>query len=470
MATSSSNLITTLGAGSGVDVKSLAQSLVDAEKQPRKALIDVKITKSEAKVSGYGAVSFVLGELKKKFSALDDLSDFSAMNMTNSQSNSFTASTGSTAVSGTHSIEVLAIAKAQRRTSIGFAATTTSLNAGNAFNLSLTVGGNAPVNIAIAATKDTPAGVVSTINSANLGVTAQLVNTGNATDPYQIVVTGKTGVSNSFTLSSDNASGTPLNFSSIESAADASLKVNGVTLSRASNSVSDAIPGVTLNLKSLTTGPATLDLNRDTSAVKTKLQDLVTAYNDIESVLSDATNKDSKVEGYGASLVGDSLVQKIRTQVRGIFVGTSSTPGTNIKALRDVGISITKEGKMELDAAKAETALASQYDDMVKMLSQNRTVPTTLKTLPSGLAGDAVKTLDEMINFNSSLSNQTRNTTVQISKYKTDLTKLDDRMTQLLERYSKQFSVMDSLVGRTNSMKTSLKSTFDGMMAQYTSK
>ena len=470
MATSSSNLITTLGAGSGVDVKSLAQSLVDAEKQPRKALIDTKITKSEAKVSGYGAVSFVLGELKKKFSALDDLSDFSAMNTTNSQSNAFVATPGSSAVSGTHSIEVLAIAKAQRRTSIGFPATTTSLNSGNAFNLSLTVGSGAPINIAIAATKDTPAGVVSTINSANAGVTAQLVNTGNATEPYQIVITGKTGVANSFTLTSDITSGNGLNFSSLETAADASLKVNGVTLSRASNSISDAIPGVTLNLKSLTTGPAMLDMNRDTSVVKTKLQDLVTAYNDIESVLSDATNKDSKIEGYGASLVGDSLVQKIRTQVRGIFVGTSSTPGTNIKALRDVGITITKEGKMELDAAKAETALASQYDDMVKMLSQNRTVPTTLKTLPSGLAGDAVKTLDEMINFNSSLSNQTRNTTAQISKYKTELTKLDDRMTQLLERYSKQFSVMDSLVGRTNSMKTSLKSTFDGMMAQYTNK
>lgn len=471
MATSSSNLVTTLGAGSGVDVKSLAQGLVDAEKQPRKALIEGKITKSEAKVSGYGAVSFVLGELKKKFSALDDLSDFNAMNTTNSQSSAFAATTDSKATSGTHSIEVLAIAKAQRRTSAGFAETTTSLNGGSAFNLSLTVGTNAPVSIAIAAGKDTPAGVVSTINGANLGVTAQLVNTGNATAPYQIVITGKTGAANSFTLTSDITSGTGLNFStSLDNAADASLKVNGVAMTRPTNNINDAIPGITLNVKSLTSGPATLDLNRDTSVVKTKLQDLVSAYNDLESVLTDTTNKDSKVQGYGASLVGDSLVQRIRSQVRGIFSGTSSTPGTNVKALRDLGIAITKEGKMEMDATKADTALASQYDDMVKMLSQNRTVPTTLKALPSGLAGDAVKTLDEMINFNSSLSNQTRNTTAQISKYKTDLENLDSRMTQLLDRYSKQFSTMDSLVGKTNSMKTSLKSTFDGMMASYTNK
>jgi len=169
-------------------------------------------------------------------------------------------------------------------------------------------------------------------------------------------------------------------------------------------------------------------------------------------------------------LVSDSLVQKVRSEVRGIFTGTSSTPGTNIKALRDLGITITREGKMELDATKVDTALASQFDDMVKMLSQNRTTPTTLRTLPSGLAGDAVKTLDAMINFNGTISSQSRNTTEQIAKHKTDLKKLDERMTQLLERYSKQFSTMDSLVGQSNSMKTSLKSTFEGMMAQYSNK
>ena len=471
MASTSSNMITTLGAGSGVDVKSLAQSLVDAEKQPRKALIDGKITKSEAKISGYAAVNFVLSELKKKFSALDDLSDFSAMVVTNNQSNAFAVSTDSTAVSGTHSIEVLSLAKAQRRTSVGFATSATSLNNGAAFNLSLTVGNNASQSIAIAATKATPAGVVSAINSANAGVTAQLVNTGHATEPFQIVITGKTGIANAFTLTSDIAAGTGLNFStSLESAADASIKVNGVSMTRATNTVSDSIPGITLNLKAVTSGSASLDLNRDTAVVKTKLQDLVSAYNDVESVLKDAYDKDSKVEGYGASLVSDSLVQKVRSEIRGIFTGTSSTPGTNITALRDLGITITREGKMALDATKVDTALASQFDDMVKMLSQNRTVPTTLRTLPSGLAGDAVKTLDAMINFNGTISTQSRNTTEQIAKYKVDLKKLDERMTQLLERYSKQFSTMDSLVGQSNSMKTSLKSTFEGMMAQYSNK
>lgn len=471
MATTSTNLISALGAGSGVDVKGLAQSLVDAEKTPKKELIDGKITKSEARISGYGAVSFVLGELKKKFADLDDLGDFSAMNLSISQTSALSAVSGPTAASGNHSIEVTALAKAQRRSSAGFATSAVSLNNGNAFNLSLTVGTNAAQTLAIPADKATPGGVVSAINSANLGVQAQLVNTGDANTPYKIVVTGQTGASNAFTLTSDIAAGNSIDFAtSLETAANAAFRVNGVSMTRASNNVTDAITGVTLNFRGLTSGTASLELVRDTSPVKTKLKDLVAAYNDVESVLSDATAKDSKIEGYGASLVGDSLVQSVRGQVRALFTGNSSTPGTQIVALRDLGISITREGKMALEEPKLDKVLATQFDDMVKMLSQNRTTPTTLRSVPSGLAGDAVKTLDSMIGANSALVNQTKNTQKQITQYKADLTKLDERMTQLLARYTKQFGVMESLVGQSNSMKSSLKSTFEGMMAQYSNK
>ena len=66
--------------------------------------------------------------------------------------------------------------------------------------------------------------------------------------------------------------------------------------------------------------------------------------------------------------------------------------------------------------------------------------------------------------------NQSTNADKQNSKYKEDLNKLDKRMEALLSRYTKQFAAMDSLVGQVNNQKTSLKSTFDGMMAAYTNK
>ncbi len=469
MATSSTNLITALGAGSGVDVKALAQSLVDAEKKPRADLINGKIAKSEARISGYGALSFVVSELKNKFSALDDLGDLNALTVSNSQTSAFTAVAGSGAITGTHSVEVLSLAAAQRRASGGFASATTQLNGGQAFNLSLTLGSRPPSTIAVSATQSTPTGVVNAINAANLGVTAQLVNTGDANTPFTIVLTGQTGIANAFTLSSDIPVGqTGVDFSrSLQSASDASLRLNGLSITRSSNLVEDALPGVQLKLSALTSGAASLGITRDTSSLQTKLSELVTAYNDFDSILNVTADPKSEVEGYGGSLVGDSLISSLRSQVRSIFTGNSSTPGTNIKALRDLGISITSEGKMALNTAKLSDTLTKNYDDVVKMLSDNRETPTMLMSWNSGLAGDAVKKLQAIISSTGTLSTQSRNSQAEIEKYKVDLSTLDKRMTKLLDRYQQQFGAMEALVGQTNSLKSSLKSSFEAMTAQY---
>ena len=197
--------ISALGAGSGVDVKSLAQSLVDAEKTPRKAAINAKIKKSEGGISGYGAVKYVLGDLKTAFSNLKDLSDFNTVIPKNSQSSAFAVTTSANATAGSHTVSVTALAKAQRNISSGFASTTTSVNGGTGFSFTLTKGSGAAqttTTMNIAAGDDTPAGIVTTINAYKAGVTAQLVNTGDAAAPYKIVVTGATGADNNFTLTS----------------------------------------------------------------------------------------------------------------------------------------------------------------------------------------------------------------------------------------------------------------------------
>jgi len=91
-------------------------------------------------------------------------------------------------------------------------------------------------------------------------------------------------------------------------------------------------------------------------------------------------------------------------------------------------------------------------------------------TLPAGIAGDAVKKLTNLLGSNGALLAQSESANTQNTKYKDDLSKLQTRMDSLLKRYQKQFASMDSLVGTVNSQKTSLKSTFDGMMASLTGK
>ena len=137
----STNTISALGAGSGVDVKTLAQSLVDAEKSPRKSVIDAKIKKSEGGISGYAAVKFVLGDLQTAFTNLKNQSSFNTLVPQISQPNAVSVTTTASATTGSHTVSVTRLAQQQRSISAdnvpGFATPLSQVNAGEAFSLVL---------------------------------------------------------------------------------------------------------------------------------------------------------------------------------------------------------------------------------------------------------------------------------------------------------------------------------------------
>lgn len=467
MAATSTNMISALGAGSGVDVKALAQSLVDSQKVPQTSIIEAKISKNEAKISGYGAISYVVSELKAKFAALDETADFSSAAVSSSSTSSFSATASSLALTGNHDIQVLTMAKPQRTLTGGFADATTALS-NSAVDFTL-VGSATPGTLTVSAANSSPTGIVSAINAANLGVTAQLVYTGSGSTPYQIMLTSDTGTANSFTMTSADSNGnvvTGLEFSTTTAAIDATLTVNGVTLTRSSNTVDDAIDGITLELKSVLGSSEILTLSQDSSAIKTKIKELVAAYNDVNTVLNDVSNKDSSVEGYGGSLPSESTVSMIRSQIRSIFMSdTSVTTSGSITALRDLGITITRSGTMELDETTLDSALNSSLDDVVSMLSNDRSKATTNIATESGLAGNAVKTLNLLIKTGGTITNLYDRAKTNIADFKKDLAELDERMTRLLERYTKQFAAMESIVGQSNSLRASIKSNYDAMVA-----
>lgn len=470
MATSS--IVNTLGAGSGIDVRSLAQSLVDAEKLPKQERIEAKIAKSEAKITGYGAVKFALSELKNAFGKLNDASDFSSILPANTQPSAFGVTASTSAEAGSLSIEVLQTALAQRTASSSFADRATPLNGGAAFKLNLSVGGVDQGTIDV--TTATPAGMVSAINGAQLGVTAQLIDTGNG---FNVVVTGETGALNNFSLSSDDGTAiAPLpavpvagvSFANdLQSATNASFKVNGLTVTRSSNTVSDVIDGVTLELFTTTTGAARLDLNRDTAGIKDNIQGLVAAYNDFEETLKILGDRASEVEDFGGVLAGESLLQSVRTQVRNLVTGTSSTPGTTIQAARDVGLSIDRFGKLTLDESKLDTALQDNFAEVSTMFSAGTNNQSIFSPAPAGLAGSAFNSIEKMLRSTGLIDTQSKSATAQIAKFKDEMTVLEGRMEKLMTRYMNQFSVMESIVGNSNSMRESLKGSFEAMMKSY---
>ncbi len=316
---------------------------------------------------------------------------------------------------------------------------------------------------------DSPEGIIAAINDANTGVKAELINDGSPGNPFKIMVTGATGASETFSLSAANGL---VNFATgaDNQASDAQLSVNGINFTRKSNTLSDVISGATIELRSTTTTAASVVLTQDTSAVKEKLKALVVAYNDVDNIVKETTDPESTLETYGKTLVGDGTVKLIRQQLRNMFLGQSTTPGTAVTSMADLGFKTDQKGVLSVDEAKLDAALKDNYGDVVKALTGNQSNVSTFSTQPAGVIGDTVRRLNSILANDGPLQAKTGNAETENSKYKADMEKLQRRMETLLRRYNQQFAAMESLVGSVNAQKTSLKSTFEGMMAAYTNK
>lgn len=464
------DIVNLLSAGSGIDVRSLAQSLVDAERAPRQALIERDLQRSEAQISGYAALKFSLSELRTAFQGLNDRSDFSSLTVSNSQSAAVTVRASAEAESGSFGIEVTALAQPQRNASNGFATVDTAINAGEGFDLAFDRGADVQL---ITVTEDTPQGVVDAINASDTGLSAQLIDTGAETDPWRIVVQGASGAAESFTLEASPALaaldfGAQGSGSMLQAAANASLSVNGLEVTRGSNSIDDLLPGVTLELRGLTEGEAVASLNRDVAGLRERVEALVVAYNDFEEVIAVLGDRGSEVEEFGGALAGEGMLNRIRSQVRGFIVNDSSTAGDSIRAGRDVGLSFDREGVLTLDTSRLDAALAGHFAEVVAMFSGNTDNQSVFSPAPGGLAGDANNALDRMLRATGSIAAQERATSEQVSRHETDLARLEERMELVLQRYLRQFSAMEAIVGQTNSLRDNLTSTFDGLLATYT--
>ena len=468
-------LLTSLGAGSGVDVSSLAQNLVSAERVPKENAINAKITKNEARVSGITASMFMLSELNTALADLKDKKDFNSVAVSGGNASAFSVDPGTSTTLGDYAVQVVSLYKPQKTISGAFNSTTVPLNGNAAFDVNLTINGVAQA--AISVTTPTPAGMVDAINAANLGVKASMVNTGTTDSPaYKVVLTGASGASGAFTATALKTDGTALDgtgasfATTLQSATDAEVKVNGVNYKRSTNAITDVLTGATLNLKAISSAEDSVSLTRDTTTLVSKFEKVVTAYNDAQSLLKEVTNPKSTLDTYGATLVGDATIRSVAGRLRNAFMGSSSTPGTSVNQLWQMGITFDATGVMKLDSTKLNTALTNNFDDVVKSLTGNYDDLSKYSPARAGFFGDATYKINAMVSPTGILASQSDSVTKQTTGYKESLTKLDTRMQTLLSRYNKQFASMQSFVGNANSQKTSLKSTFDGMMSIYTNK
>ena len=298
-------------------------------------------------------------------------------------------------------------------------------------------------------------GTVSAINAANLGVTAEIVDTGAASDRYRIQLIGETGAENAYTLSSSDDA---LSFSSVQSATDAQLNVNGIDFTRSSNVIDDVITGVTLSLNTVTSGAATLSINQDDSQTRANIVDFVTIYNEAQRQLKELSNS-----SIGGELAGDSIFRSLTSSLRSLILGTSSSASGNVSNLSDMGISVSRTGELNVDDTKLDNALANNYADVVKMFSANTDNQSASSTDAAGLAGDITNLIADATAADGYLESQQDTLADANTSRQEELSDLADRMERVEERYNRQFLAMQQIIDQMNSTRESMESSFENL-------
>jgi flagellar hook-associated protein 2 len=392
--------------------------------------------------------------VKDAANRLNDAKDFNTFTLSNSQESAFSASSTTSARAGSNNVTVNQIAQEQRSVSNAFASETNAFNS-NPITVSISVGSSNPTATDITVTDASLQGTVSAINAANLGVTAEIIDTGDASDRYRIQLIGETGAENAFSLTSSDST---LSFSSVQSATDAQLNVNGIDFTRSSNVIDDVITGVTLSLNTETNGAANLSINQDDSQTRANIVDFVTIYNEAQRQLKELSNS-----SIGGELAGDSIFRSLTSSLRSLVLGTSSSASGNISNLSDMGISVSRTGELDVDDTKLDNALANNFADVVTMFSANTDNQSASSTDVAGLAGDITNLIANATAADSYLESQQDTLADANSRRQEELSDLADRMERVEERYNRQFLAMQQIIDQMNSTRESMESSFENL-------
>lgn len=391
----------TVSSTSAIDVNSIVSSLMSVERQPLTLITNQK-TAYEAKLTAYGTLKSALSTFQTSVGALSSASKFNAQSATSAKPSVFTATANGSATIGDYAVTVNQLAKSQKIALDGVANTTDVIGTGT---LTIAFGTYAPAvvspatpasftanpdkasfNVIINSSNNTLAGVRDAINAANGGVTATIVNDGSAN---RLVITSKeTGEVNSLKITvadsdGDNTNNTGLsrlaydplatagsgkNMSQLQAPLNALLNIDGIDVVKASNTVSDAIEGITLNLLATSdNAPVNLAVASDQTKIKESVTAFVDAYNKVMDTLTNLTKYDETGKSSG-KLLGDATARSVTTQLKSVISKTVDTGGT-ITSLTDIGVGFQRDGKLALDSTKLTDAIANHFDDIAALFS-----------------------------------------------------------------------------------------------------
>jgi len=446
--------ISSTGIGSGLDIDSLVSKLVASERSAGQTRIDTKKGKLTEQFSAMATLMGGMSAFQSSLNALVSSKSFNSRKVSVSDEAAFTAKAGSSAAAGSYDVQVKQLAKAGQLGSDAFASGSTPVGTGkltiavgdSSFSIDVVEGGNSLANIRDAINK----------SSANKGVQASLLTDVEGT--HLVLTSQKTGADRALTVTASGGDGglqklvyDPNGTKNMEvrsEAKDAIVFVSGYEIHSGSNTVSNAIEGVTLTLKAPTEEGSTvlLGVERDDAAIQDAAKKFVDSYNSLASTVKALSRYDASTEAAGA-LLGDAMLRNIDSQVRKLISSPVAGVNGNYNTLASVGITTQADGKLKLDAVRFNAALAAN--------------PGAVSDIFTSDNGVAVKLAD----FMGSKTSVTGELTVRSSNITDTLVDLKDRqdalnarMKVIEQRYFKQFNALDTLLGQMNTTASALDS------------
>lgn len=460
--------ISSLGIGSGLDVKSIVSQLVALEQKPL-AQLQTAASSINAKLSAYGQLQSQMANLQDMAAKLATPGNWSAMTV--STSNAAVSGSATTAAAATSfSVEVSQLARAQMAGSAPLAPAGSPVGAGTlrielgswskAGPATFTPGSAAAVNVQVGAT-DTLSQVADKINAAGAGVTATVLKddagerllvrssaTGEASafrvqalDTGGAAITDGTGLGR---LAYDPANATG-GLALTQTALNTQATINGVAVSSQNNTLS-AIDGVTLNVSKLTTdtGPVEVSIKRDTAAAKTSINNFVSSFNAISNALAEMTKYDAATKT-GGTLQGDSTALGLQAALRRM-VGGSGPAGTSVGRLSDLGVEFQKDGSLKVDATKLDAALAKPDDVRTFFMADGGT---------NGSDGLALRLKDfaaGLLNSSGTLSTRSSALKSESDRNTKEQERVSDRISRTKARIEAQYSRLDASMGKLTAL------------------
>ncbi|CUA85273.1 Flagellar capping protein FliD [Gulbenkiania indica] len=389
--------LTSSGLGSGMNIDDLVSKLMNVETRPLLQLQQKQKTYQD-KISALGQIKGGLSTFQTALKNLQDPTKYQTLSGSTSDKDVAEISAGSKAPVGAFSLKVETLAASQKLATATFVSSKTPVNGATEETLTFSFGTTSgstftpqsgtlskQVKIAPNATLEE---IRDSVNKANIGVSASIVNDGSG---YRLIYSSaKTGAENTLKITAEGGAGSALaglthdpagsKLTTMQDAKDAVFYIDGLKIVKPSNTVSDAIEGVTLTLKKAQDADdAALRMNvsRDTSGVKKTLDEFVKSYNDLNKMLKEATAATPGTKpgesGTAAPLNGITAIRNIQSQLRVAFGAVTDNGGT-FKFASQLGLTFSKDGQLSLDSTKLNKAIDEAPDDVARFFATGATI------------------------------------------------------------------------------------------------